>query len=199
MIGFKDGGNEVVLPGHHFGRFHQAFLESMVIRACSEGCKGCWPTLRCPSVGIASHPLYHYPAPISHRGASGWIQTHPHGRFSCKGQSEDRCSVLVQNSNTRASANWRHFAFPLAAPSAWNHKGLETSQGGSLALSQEAGRWPGHMKSPWALGILGQVPQKLCSLERVPSFPCTNFFIRKTKRLYQSILWFLYASKMLGF
>lgn len=135
------------------------------------------------------------------RGSSEWVQACSCRRFSCKGKVKTDVLSLFKTLTHENLPNLRHFAFPLATPSAWNRKwvgGILGWRGGSLALFQRSGRWPGHMQRPWESGPSMQLLTSCVALRKSLRLSPSQF-ICNTKRLYQSILWFLHASKMLEF
>lgn len=74
------------------------------------------------------------PSPLSPpcKGSSEWAQACSCRRFSCKGKVKTDVLSLFKTLTHENLPNLRHFAFPLATPSAWNHKRVEGILGGIL-------------------------------------------------------------------
>lgn len=152
----------------------------------SEGSRSWLLTVRC----VASSPTHCLAHPTKdHQDGSKAA----HAEDSpARGQVKTDVLSLLKTVTHENLPNLRHFAFPLATSSAWNHKCV----GGMLVAP-----WPCFRNQRDDLAI-GRASENLDSrashepldFEKVTlEACCLSFFICKTKRLYQNILWSLFA------
>lgn len=110
-------------------------------------------------------------------GASEWVQARSRRGFSRKGKVKTDVLSLFKTLTHETLPNLRHFAFPLATPSAWNHKRVGGILGGLFGPVSEVREMAWLHVAPLGSWTLRAAANELCGFEKASSSLSVSIYL----------------------